>query len=78
MVTSRPAQAMGLEKQIGSLKAGLRADVVIWSGDPLENASRPEAVWIDGVAQPLDNHQTKLRDRYNDLTRRDLPEAYRR
>ena len=78
MVTSRPAQVMGLGDQIGSLKAGARADVVIWSGDPLENASRPEAVWIDGVAQPLDSHQTKLRDRYRDLTRRDLPEAYRR
>ena len=42
-------------------------------------SSRPaEAVWIDGVRQPLDNHQTKLRDRYRSLERRDLPEAYRR
>ena len=78
MITSRPAQAIGIGDQIGSLTPGRRADVVLWSGDPLENASVAEAVWIDGVRQPLANHQTKLRDRYRDLTRRELPEAYRR
>jgi hypothetical protein len=30
------------------------------------------------VAQPLDNRQTKLRDRYRDIDERVLPEAYRR
>ena len=78
MVTSRPAEAMGLGREIGSLAAGRRGDVVIWSGDPLENSSAAEAVWIDGVRQRLDNHQTKLRDRYRGLVRRDLPEVYRR
>jgi hypothetical protein len=34
-------------------------------------------VYIDGVQQPLDNHQTRLRDRYRYLPRRDLPEGYR-
>ena len=78
MVTSRPAEAMGLGGDIGSLAKGRRGDVVIWSGDPLENSSVAEAVWIDGVRQALDNHQTKLRDRYKDLQRRELPEVYRR
>ena len=55
-----------------------RGDVVIWDGDPLELSSAPEAVWIDGVRQPLDNHQTKLRDRYRSLERQALPEAYRK
>ena len=64
--------------EIGSLSPGHRGDVVIWSGDPLENDSAAEMVWIDGVRQPLDNRQTKLRDRYRDLSRKDLPEAYRR
>jgi hypothetical protein len=63
--------------EIGSLAPGRRADVVIWSGDPLEGSSGAEAVFIDGVRQPLDNHQTRLRDRYRYLPRRDLPEAYR-
>lgn len=77
MITSRAAEAVGMGGEIGSLLPGRRGDVVIWSGDPLEGASAAEVVFIDGVRQPLDNHQTKLRDRYRDLTRRDLPEAYR-
>jgi imidazolonepropionase-like amidohydrolase len=77
MITSRPAEAVGMGNEIGSLAAGRRADVVIWSGDPLEGSSAAEQVYIDGVRQPLDTHQTRLRDRYRDLTRRDLPEAYR-
>ena len=77
MITSRPAQAVGLGGEIGSIAAGRRGDVVIWSGDPLEVSSAAEAVFIDGVRQPLDTHQTRLRDRYRDLTKRDLPEAYR-
>jgi len=77
MITSRPAEAIGMGREIGSLAPGRRADVVIWSGDPLEGSSAAEVVFIDGVRQPLGNHQTKLRDRYRYLPRRDLPEAYR-
>ena len=77
MITSRAAEAVGLGHEIGSLQPGRRGDVVIWSGDPLEGASAAEIVYIDGVRQPLDNHQTRLRDRYRYLPRRDLPEAYR-
>jgi hypothetical protein len=77
MITSRPADAIGMGGEIGSLAPGRRADVVIWSGDPLEGSSAAEQVYIDGVRQPLDTHQSRLRDRYRDLTRRDLPEAYR-
>ena len=78
LISSRPAEAVGLGGEIGSLSEGRRGDVVIWSGDPLELSSAPEAVWIDGVRQPLENHQTKLRDRYRSLEREALPEAYRK
>lgn len=77
MITSRPAEAIGMGGDFGSLAHGRRADVVIWSGDPLEGSGAVEAVFIDGVGQPLVTRQTRLRDRYRDLTRRDLPEAYR-
>jgi imidazolonepropionase-like amidohydrolase len=78
MITSRPAEAVGMGGEIGSLAPGRRADLVIWSGDPLEGSSAAEQVFIDGVRQPLENHQTRLRDRYRYLPgRRDLPEAYR-
>jgi imidazolonepropionase-like amidohydrolase len=77
MITSRPAQAIGLGGEIGSLEPGRKADVVIWSGDPLEGSSAAEQVFIDGVRQPLANHQSRLLERYRYLPRRDLPEAYR-
>jgi imidazolonepropionase-like amidohydrolase len=77
MITSKPAEAIGMGGEIGSLAPGRRADVVIWSGDPLEGSSAAEQVFIDGVRQPLETHQTRLMERYRDLNRRDLPEAYR-
>jgi imidazolonepropionase-like amidohydrolase len=78
MITSAPAEAIGLGGQLGSLKAGRHGDVVLWSGDPLEMTSNVDAVWIDGVRQPLETRQTKLRDRYRSLEREALPEAYRK
>ena len=77
MITSKPAEAIGMGSEIGSLAPGRRADVVIWSGDPLEGSSAAEQVFIDGVKQPLETHQSRLMERYRDLQRRDLPEAYR-
>jgi imidazolonepropionase-like amidohydrolase len=77
MITSRPAQAIGMGGEIGSLTAGRRADLVIWSGDPLEASSAAEQVYIDGVRQPLETHQTRLFERYRYLPRTDLPKAYR-
>ncbi|MEC3911704.1 amidohydrolase family protein [Sphingobium sp. CR2-8] len=75
-ITSAPAEALGLGDRIGSLKTGKAGDVVMWDGDPLEMTSAPVAVWIDGVAQPLENRQTKLRDRYATPTEGALPKAY--
>jgi imidazolonepropionase-like amidohydrolase len=77
-ITSAPAEAIGLGNEIGSLRPGRRADVVVWDGDPLENGTVPVLVMIDGVQQPLTNHQTELRDRYRSLAPADLPPAYRR
>ena len=77
-ITSAPAEAVGMGNELGSLKAGRRADVVVWDGDPLENSSAAVLVMIDGVQQPLTNHQTRLRDRYRTPTEGQLPKAYDR
>lgn len=77
-ITSKPAAAIGMDGEIGSLRPGRRADVVIWDGDPLELASSPEAIFIDGVAQPMTSRQTRLRDRYLDPVEKALPKAYER
>jgi imidazolonepropionase-like amidohydrolase len=77
-VTSAPAEALGMGGEIGSLRPGRRADVVIWDGDPLELSSRPQAVWIDGRAQSVRSRQVKLRDRYRQAGEGALPKAYDR
>jgi imidazolonepropionase-like amidohydrolase len=77
-ITSAPAEAMGIGADVGSLRPGRRGDLVIWSGDPLDNLSAAEAVYIDGIQQPLETRQSKLRNRYRSLERGALPEAYRR
>jgi imidazolonepropionase-like amidohydrolase len=77
-ITSGPAVVMGMDGEIGSLRPGRRADVVIWDGDPLELASAPVAVFIDGLAQPQSSRQTELRDRYMNPEDGALPKAYQR
>ena len=77
-ISSVPADIAGLGGEIGSLRAGRKADVVIWDGDPLELTSGVQAVWIDGVKQSLVSRQTRLRDRYANPTEGALPNAYDR
>ena len=77
-ITSAPAEALGMGAEIGSLRSGRRADVVIWDGDPLELASRPQAVWIDGRPQSVRSRQVRLRDRYRTPQEGALPKAYER
>ncbi len=76
-LTRNPAEMLGVGAQLGTLEPGKAADVVIWDGDPLEVTSRPEAVFIDGRPQDLNNRQQMLMGRYRDLSRGDLPHAYR-
>lgn len=47
-LTINPAQMLGLDDRVGSLTAGLDADVVIWSGDPLDVMSRALRVYVAG------------------------------
>ncbi len=76
-ITSVPATIMGHGGKMGVLKAGARADIVIWTGDPLEISSTAEYVMIGGVEQPMGNRQERLRDRYLADDDGALPRAYR-
>ena len=60
----------GLSDRRGHISVGQAADVVLWSGDPLEVTSVPEQVWIGGNAIPLRSRQTELRDRYVEKLKR--------
>ena len=77
-ITSMPAKIMGMDAQLGSLKSGRKADVVIWDGDPLELTTVAVSVYIDGDKQDLSNRQSKLAERYRNPTEGSLPKAYER
>jgi imidazolonepropionase-like amidohydrolase len=47
-VTINPARILGVDDRIGSLEPGKDADLVIWSGDPLDVTSRAERAYMDG------------------------------
>ena len=66
-VTEVPAQIFGGTAERGTLDRGKIADVVVWSGDPLELTTRAETVIIGGVVQSAVTHQTKLLERYKIL-----------
>lgn len=61
-ITTAPAEVFGVKR--GTLKVGAVADVVLWSGDPLEMSTRAEHIFVSGQKQSMENHQTKLRERY--------------
>jgi imidazolonepropionase-like amidohydrolase len=63
-LTSVPATSFGLGGQMGRIAVGQRADLVLWTGDPLDVASVAQQVWMDGRAIPMRSRQTELRDRY--------------
>ena len=47
-VTIHPARVIGVDDRLGSLTVGKDADVVIWSGDPLDVMSRAEVAYSAG------------------------------
>ena len=47
-VTINPAEILGIDDRVGSLKVGKDADLVVYSGDPLDIAANVESVYISG------------------------------
>jgi hypothetical protein len=63
-ITSTPADIFGLGATHGRIAVGQAADLVLWSGDPLELSTLAEKVWIAGRPVEMKSRQTELRDRY--------------
>ena len=63
-LTRNPAEIFGVGATNGSLERGRSADLVLWSGDPLEVTTLADRVFIQGQAQVMRSRQTLLRDRY--------------
>lgn len=67
-ITDVPAQVFGMEDR-GRIAVGKRADLVLWSGDPLELSTVAEKIWILGKSQSLDTRQKELARRYRRMSR---------
>lgn len=63
-VTLNPARTFGLGRSHGSLHKGKLANIVVWSGDPFEIATRARRVYVHGRLMPLG------RTRHDELHRR--------
>ena len=63
-LTRIPAQVLGVDTELGTIAPGKRADLVLWTGDPLDVAHVAQHIWLSGKAVPMRSRQTELRDRY--------------
>lgn len=48
-ITRVPAELLGVGEEVGSIAVGRRADLLVFTGDPLDPRSRLVAVVVDGV-----------------------------
>jgi imidazolonepropionase-like amidohydrolase len=67
-ITLTPAQVFGRGREVGSVEVGKRANLVLWSGDPLEISSVAQQTWIDGTLYGVDHRQRQLAQRYLPVT----------
>jgi imidazolonepropionase-like amidohydrolase len=63
-LTRNPAEIFAVAAGNGPLERGHPADLVLWSGEPLEVTTLADRVFVQGVAQEMLSRQTQLRDRY--------------
>jgi imidazolonepropionase-like amidohydrolase len=65
-VTMAPAQIFGLERELGSIEVGKRANLVVTTGDLLEARTDTKALFIDGRPVPLSSKHTYLFEMFKD------------
>lgn len=68
-ITRVPAEALGMGARYGTLAAGKVANLVVWSGDPLEIGTRVVDEVIRGRRVSLKNRQTVLFEKYRTIVR---------
>jgi imidazolonepropionase-like amidohydrolase len=66
-VTLTPAELFGVADRVGALAPGRDANVVVWSGDPFEFATRAEHVFVRGRESTEASRQDELTQRYRTL-----------
>ncbi|MFA9453163.1 MAG: amidohydrolase family protein [Candidatus Aminicenantaceae bacterium] len=68
-LTIIPAKILGIDDEVGSLEEGKVANVVIWTGSPIQLRSRIDTVIIKGELVPMTSLQTRLYDKYSQLVK---------
>ncbi|MBW8049940.1 MAG: amidohydrolase family protein [Cytophagales bacterium] len=61
-VTLNPAKLLHLDNNMGSIKAGKDADLVIWSDNPLSIYAKAEKTFVDGICYFDMEQDKRLRD----------------
>jgi len=74
-MTVSPVVIFTLGDEYGSIEENSIADLVIWSGDPLDVTAAADQVIIAGKTVEMISRQTLLRDRYLPVNS-DMPRAY--
>ncbi|MCY2955618.1 MAG: amidohydrolase family protein [Planctomycetota bacterium] len=52
-VTLVPAKMLGVDGEVGSLKVGKQANLLVFSGNPLDATSELRSVWLSGKQVPM-------------------------
>jgi imidazolonepropionase-like amidohydrolase len=68
-VTLYAAQILGVGDRLGSIEPGKIADLMVTNGDPLENDTTVEQVYINGKAVSMETRQTRLWHKYDQRPR---------
>ncbi|MFO1096395.1 MAG: amidohydrolase family protein [Planctomycetaceae bacterium] len=63
-VTLNAAKVLGVDRELGSIKVGKRANLIITDGSPLQPATQIKGLFIAGRPFAPDSKQTRLYDRY--------------
>lgn len=63
MVTLNPAKLLHVANQVGSIKVGKDADLVLWSDDPLSIYAKADKTIVDGIVYFDRDHDLELRQR---------------
>ncbi len=63
-VTLYPAQILGVEKELGSIEPGKRANLVLTNGDVLQASTQVLGLFIDGKPLTPTSKHTRLYERY--------------
>jgi imidazolonepropionase-like amidohydrolase len=65
-ITLSPAEILGVADRMGSITVGKDANLFLATGDIMDARTSVTAVFIDGVAQPLETRHTRLYERFKD------------